>query len=71
MVVYCPSILNTFIETYGFEGKTVIRFATSGGSSVKANQDFGTQYLKINWMAGKTLNGATESEIKDWVNGLR
>jgi len=67
-----PTIINTFLETYDFSGKTVIFFATSGGSSIdKANQDFGTQYLKINWMAGKTLNGATESEIKDWVNGLR
>ena len=67
-----PTIINSFIETYGFEGKTVIFFATSGGSSiVKANQDFKTQYLKINWKAGKTLNGATKSEIKDWVNGLR
>jgi flavodoxin len=67
-----PTIINTFIETYGFEGKTVIFFATSGGSSiVKANQDFKTQYPKINWKAGKTLNGATKSEIKDWVNGLR
>ena len=33
-----PTIINTFIEAYGFEGKTVILFATSGGSTVdKAN----------------------------------
>ena len=36
-----PTIINTFIETYGFEGKTVVLFATSGRSTVdKANKDF-------------------------------
>lgn len=66
-----PTIINTFIETYGFEGKTVIFFATSGGSSIdKANQIFKAQYPKIVWKAGKTLNGATKDDIKAWVDGL-
>lgn len=66
-----PTIINTFIETYGFEGKTVIFFATSGGSSIdKANQNFKAQYPKIVWKAGKTLNGATKDDIKAWVDGL-
>ena len=59
-------------ETYGFEGKTVIFFATSGGSSIdKANQDFKAQYPKIDWKSGKTLNGASKAEIKAWVDGLK
>lgn len=29
-----PSIIDTFMETYDFNGKTVVPFATSGGSSV-------------------------------------
>jgi len=67
-----PTIINTFIEAYAFEGKTVIFFATSGGSSiVKANQDFKAQYPKIDWKAGKTLNGASKAEIKAWVDGLK
>ena len=66
-----PTIINTFIETYGFEGKTVVFFATSGGSSIdKANHNFKTQYPKIVWKAGKTLNGATKDDIKAWVDGL-
>ena len=28
-----PTIINTFLESYDFSGKTVIPFATSGGSS--------------------------------------
>ena len=31
----CPTIINTFLESYDFKGKTVIPFATSGGSSIK------------------------------------
>ena len=27
-----PTIINTFLESYDFSGKTVIPFATSGGS---------------------------------------
>ena len=66
-----PTIINTFIEAYGFEGKTVIFFATSGGSTIdKANKDFAAAYSKINWKAGKTLNGASMADIKSWVEGI-
>ncbi|HBV51148.1 MAG TPA: flavodoxin, partial [Clostridiales bacterium] len=27
-----PTIINTFLESYDFSGKTIIPFATSGGS---------------------------------------
>ncbi len=67
-----PTIINTFLETYGFEGKTVIFFATSGGSSIdKANQDFAAAYPEIHWKPGKTLNGASKADIKAWVDGLQ
>lgn len=66
-----PTIINTFIETYGFEGKTVIFFATSGGSTIdKANKDFAAAYPGINWKAGKTLNGASKADIQAWVESL-
>ena len=66
-----PTIINTFIETYGFEGKTVVLFATSGGSTVdKANKDFAASYPAINWKPGKTLNGTSKASIKVWVEGL-
>ena len=67
-----PTIINTFIEAYGFEGKTAIFFATSGGSTIdRANKDFAAAYPKINWKAGKTLNGASKAEIKAWVKDLK
>ncbi len=67
-----PTIINTFIEAYGFKGKTVVFFATSGGSSIdKANAEFKEAYPDINWKAGKTLNHASRADIQAWVDGLR
>ena len=67
-----PTIINTFLETYDFSGKTVIFFATSGGSTIdKANEEFKAAYPKINWKAGQTLNGASEEDIKTWVASLQ
>ena len=66
-----PTIINTFIEAYGFKGKTVILFATSGGSTVdKANKEFAAAYPAINWKPGKTLNGASNNSLKTWVEGF-
>ena len=66
-----PTIINTFIETYGFKDKTVIFFATSGGSSLeKANAEFKEAYPEINWKDGKTLNKASKEDIKAWVDTL-
>lgn len=66
-----PTLINTFVEAYGFEGKTVIFFATSGGSDLKkANADFKAAYPKINWKDGKALNGESKEEIKAWAESL-
>jgi hypothetical protein len=63
-----PTIINTFIEAYGFEGKTVRFFATSGGSDVSgADKQFQAQYPAINWKPGKLLNGASKKTIEDWI----
>ena len=63
-----PTIINTFIETYGFAGKTVIFFATSGGSDVSgADKQFHAQYPDIDWKTGKLLNNASKETLQDWV----
>ena len=67
-----PTIINSFIEEYGFEGKTVIFFATSGSSDIdRANKEFAAAYPKINWKEGKLLNRASKADIKAWVEGLK
>ena len=67
-----PTIINTFIEAYGFEGKTVRFFATSGGSDVSgADKQFQAQYPAINWKPGKLLNGASKKDIEIWIEANR
>ncbi|MBQ8062233.1 MAG: flavodoxin [Bacteroidales bacterium] len=66
-----PTIINTFLEAYDFTGKTVIFFATSGGSSIdRANEEFKAKYPDLNWKAGKVLNGASKADVKAWVESL-
>ena len=63
-----PSIINTFMESYDFKGKTVIPFATSGGSSIKkACEDLKAAYPDINWKEGKLLNRPSKDQLKEWV----
>lgn len=68
-----PTIVNTFLESYDFSGKTIILFATSGGSG------FGNTVRELKpsvsddtvIMEGKILNGnPTVSELEKWVKGL-
>ena len=64
----CPTIINTFMEAYDFSGKTVVPFATSGGSDIKkACDDLKAAYPNVNWKAGKLLNDATKAELETWV----
>ena len=64
----CPTIINTFMEANDFKGKTVIPFATSGGSSIKkACEDLKAAYPDVNWKEGKLLNRVTKKDIEDWV----
>ncbi len=63
-----PTIINTFIEAYKFEGKTIIPFATSGSSSItKSVEDLKNSYPNIDWKEGKLLNGATLESVKEWI----
>jgi flavodoxin len=64
----CPTIINTFMEAYDFKGKTVIPFATSGGSSIKkACEDLKAAYPDVKWKEGKLLNQATKKDLENWV----
>ena len=64
-----PTIINTFMESYDFKGKTVIPFATSGGSDIKkACEDLKAAYPDVNWKEGKLLNRASKDDVKKWVD---
>lgn len=63
-----PTIINTFIEAYGFKDKTTALFGTSGGSGVaKADSDMKSAYPEINWKPGRLINTADAKEIKQWL----
>lgn len=52
-----PRIINTFIEQAGLDGKTVIPFATSGGSGVeKSVSELKAAYPKVKWQKGMLKN---------------
>lgn len=68
----CPTIINTFMEAYDFNGKTVIPFATSGGSSIKkACDELKAAYPGVNWKEGRLLNRASDADLKKWVESMK
>lgn len=68
-----PTILNTFLESYDFSGKTIILFATSGGSGLGKSAD----RLRLSAPGAKIVDGRmmggrlNEAELKAWTKGLK
>ena len=66
-----PTIINTFLESYDFSGKTIIPFATSGGSGMgKTNEGLEKSCPGAKLMAGKLLNGVSSAEMKAWAESV-
>jgi flavodoxin len=68
-----PTIINTFLESYDFSGKTIVLFATSGGSG------FGKTVENLKCSVpdstiikeGKLMNGRPSvAEMQQWVESL-
>ena len=68
-----PTIINTFLESYDFSGKTIVLFATSGGSG------FGKTVSELKGSVsdttvikeGKVFNsGISKEQLLSWVNSL-
>ena len=68
-----PHIINSFLESYDFSGKTIVLYATSGGSG------FGETLSQLKpscsdstlWIQGKVFRGRTDKNIlADWVKTL-
>lgn len=69
-----PTIINTFLEKYDFSGKTIILFATSGGSGFGKTVDELKVSVKDNVqiIEGKLLNGKqTLESVGKWVESLK
>ena len=66
-----PRIINTFIESHDLKGKTLIPFATSGGSSISNSvSELKKSYPSLNWKEGKLLNGMNNDAIQNWITNL-
>ena len=68
-----PTIINTFLESYDFSGKTIVPFATSGGSGL--GKTIEKLQLSVSgtavWKEGKLLNGRPSKDaLAVWVESL-
>ena len=68
-----PTIIDTFLESYDFSGKTIVPFATSGGSGFGRT----VSVLKplcapdVKWKEGKLLNGRlTKEGLSAWLRTI-
>ena len=64
-----PSIIDTFMEAYSFDGKAVIPFATSGGSGMgDSSKNLQDLAKGANVVQGKRFgSGASADELKSWA----
>ena len=61
-----PRIVDTFLESYDFSGKTIIPFATSGGSGIDgATRSLQTRCPGARWVQGRTVHGNAAA----WAKG--
>ena len=63
-----PHIIHTFLESCDFSGKTLVPFATSGGSGMgKTVDELRKLCPNADWKAGKLVNGASDQELAAWA----
>ena len=67
-----PRIVDTFLEAHDFAGKTIVPFATSGGSGLgKAPQRMASLAPGATVLEGRPLNGNPgASELRAWAESL-
>ena len=68
-----PHIINSFLESYDFSGKTIVLFATSGGSGFgeTLNQLKPSCADSVNWIVGQVFRGRVDkSAVSNWVKSL-
>ena len=65
-----PRIIETFLESHDFSGKTIIPFCTSGGSGVGRSDEELHKNGKgdVKWLKGTQINRPDEAMIKKWLD---
>lgn len=64
-----PLVIDSFLDAYDFGGKTVVLFATSGGSAFgKTIEKISADYPSVNFVEGLVLNGNySEEQLKEFA----
>lgn len=68
-----PRIIQTFLESYDFSGKTVVPFCTSGGSGLGNTVDILKESCcaETNWKPGRRFSPyADKADLKAWTESL-
>lgn len=67
-----PTIINTFLESYDLTGKTIIPFATSGGSDMgKTNEKLLPSCKGAKLLDGKIFKASVSgADLAKWAEGL-
>ena len=67
-----PAIVRSFLESYDFTGKTIVLFATSGGSGLgKTAKELSSSCPGAKIVNGQLLNGnPSENALKQWAESL-
>ena len=68
-----PRIMDTFVESYDFEGITMIPFCTSASSGIgSSGKNLADNAGSGNWLEGQRFgSGASEEDIQTWIEGLQ
>ena len=63
-----PHIIHTFLESCDFSGKTLVPFATSGGSGMgKTVDELRELCPNADWKTGKLVNGLSDQALAAWA----
>ena len=68
-----PRIIDTFLESYDFSGKSIIPFCTSGGSGIgRSGPNMEALAGSGTWMDGERFSGSvSEADLQSWIEGLK
>ena len=68
-----PRIMDTFVESYSFDGITVIPFCISSSSGIgRSGKNLADNAGSGNWLDGQRFGaGASEGDISSWIESLQ
>ena len=68
-----PRIMDTFVESYDFDGITMIPFCTSSSSGIgMSGKNLESNAGSGNWLDGERFGGGvSEEELQAWIDGLQ